>query len=170
MTLPTPLELTAAGVGFGAIAGLVAWLLPGGARLALYAGIAAALCFTAAGVAHTYKQQGVVAQKAADAPVIKAANDRADTASKAKDTALADLASLRGAYAVQDQHVAALGEQAAQLEQERDAALARIAPIVRRYETQILTLKEMSATPAAPGKACDEADAILRGSQVGGGK
>jgi hypothetical protein len=162
MTLPTPVELTAAGIGFGAIAGLVAWLLPGGARLAIYAGMAAALCFTAAGVAHTYKQQGVDAQKAEDAPVIKAANDRADTAAKAKDTALADLASLRGAYAVQDQHVAALGAALEQSEAETAAAKAKGDDAARKYETARLTFAEMIGVQSKPEEACANADRVLR--------
>jgi hypothetical protein len=163
MTLPTPLELTAAGVGFGAIAGLIAWLLPGGARLAIYAGMAAALCFTAAGVAHTYKQQGVDAQKADDAPIIQAANDRANAATKAKDTALADIASLRGAYAVQDQHVAALGAALEQSEAETAAAKAKGDAAAQRYETARLTFAAMIGVPSKPEEACANADRVLRG-------
>lgn len=62
MTLPSPAEFTAWGIGLSVGAGLLAYFA-GSIRLAAYAGVAAAFCFMAAGIAHTYKEQGVTEQK-----------------------------------------------------------------------------------------------------------
>jgi hypothetical protein len=161
MTLPTPLELSAAGTGLAVLAGLVVWLLKD-LKLALYLGLAAGACYLASGVALTYKRQGIDAQKADDAPIIQAANDRAATAAKAKDTALADLANLRNAYAAQDHGLAELQTQADAATARANAAVAGKDAAVSKYETARLAFAVAMSTPSKPEESCANADSALR--------
>lgn len=160
MTLPSPLELSVAGLVFSGIVGLLVWA--GQVRLAFYAGAIAAMCFTASGVAHTYKVQGVDEQKAEDEPIIKRANDRADLSDKLLAGVQADAMKLRNAYAAQDHGMA-------ELQTEVDAANARAAAadakgndLARRYETARLTFAELISMKSKPEEVCANADSALR--------
>lgn len=157
MTLPTPVELTAFATAAAIGAGLVVWLLKD-LTLAMYLGIASAALFLAAGVAHTYKQQGVDEQTAIDAPIIKQLKTDLDTEK-------ANVATLEGALAEQskainDLHLAALAAQAAA------AKATAAADAANRRESAARAAAQAIATgPPSPskGEACEKADDVLRG-------
>ena len=161
MTLPSPVELTALGTTAAVGAGLVVWLLHD-VRLALYLGLAAGALFLAAGVAHTYKQQGVDEQ----APVIAKLKADLATQTQLSAQAQADVTRIRAAYSQQDAAIAKLRDDEAAAKSQAQQAIARISANAARYETQILSLKAMANSPTQ-GDACVQADDILRGLAAG---
>lgn len=136
MTLPSPLELSALGTAFAVAAGLIAWLLHD-IKLALYVGVAAGACFLAAGVAHTYKQQGVDEQLASDKPVM----ERATAQLKADTDSFNQIAQLETERKAENERQASLmrsrladdAVHAAALDVQRDNAEAEAAKYLALY-------------------------------------
>jgi hypothetical protein len=150
MTLPTPTELTALAISLAVLAGLSAYFLPGtGVRLAMYLGAAAAACFLAAGVAHTYKQQGVDAQAAKDGPVMQAAADQL----KADVVALNEIARI---------------ERERKADNERDAAILRSSIAAASVRERANAVERDNAAAEAARLLAENRDLLRRISLPGG--
>lgn len=160
MTLPSPAELTALGTAFAVGAGLVVWLMHD-VQLALYLGFAAGTCFLSAGVAHSYKQQGVDDQLSTDTPIIARLRNDLATQTQLSAQAQADVTRIIAAYSDQDKAIVMLREQEAVAKAQAAAAIAKASADSARYATKILAMQEMALAPTT-GDMCAQTDDVLR--------
>jgi hypothetical protein len=166
MTLPTPTELTVLATTVAIAAGLVAFFLRD-FRLALEIGLVAGALFLAAGVAHTYKQQGVDDQVTIDKPLLAAQVQLTETYKAANAKNLEAVASLTKAYHDQDVAIANLEAVTRAARAQTAAAWAKAEKDAAGYTAAAARFQARMLQPPDGGDECEEADSVLR--EVTGG-